>query len=185
MVWTGLVGEQSGFLMTNGRGCLATISLRLQPVRRHASLGKRNLEFRAKFPGEIPLALDSHRLPGRAENGPRRCRQFLRPRRLRPINGLRDHHVHPSPRQQRAGIGIGLARKNRPGQLRREMAVIARQVSGHIRPGFFERLAQAVREGADAKDHDVAAALWRAGRMSILAAGGLGARNAFLSASRS
>ena len=67
----------------------------VNPVVRHVRGRKRHPVSAAEFPGEIPVALDQHRLAGGGKQIRRAVEQRLRPRRLCPVDGHRDDEVDP------------------------------------------------------------------------------------------
>ena len=120
----------------------------------NVGLRKGNFEIRAQLPGEVALALNPHRLARGAENADARLQQILRPRLQRPVNGLRDDDLHAVFLDERNRAGKRVARKSRPDQRRREMAVIAGEISRDLRARVRQRPPDAVRERADAENHD-------------------------------
>src|SRR5215471_21036188 len=66
----------------------------LQSVARHVSFGKWDFKVVAELPREVAVPLDFHRCTRRAENGHAKLEQLLRPWRLGPVDGHRDHQAN-------------------------------------------------------------------------------------------
>jgi len=115
-------------------------------IGRNVGRRKGNFEVRAQFSGEVAFALDPHRFARGAENAGARLQQILRPRLQCPVNGLRDDDLHAVFLDERNRAGKRVARKCRSDQRRREMAVIAGEISRDVCARVRQRLADTVCE---------------------------------------
>ena len=125
-----------------------------QTIAGNVRVRKRNFKIVAELAREIPLPLDSHPFPRRAEDRDVEAEQLVLPGCLCPIDGHRHDEVHRLFLQQRAGRRKLVAVISWSGERRRVMRVIARKICHDVRAAIFEDLGCAVGEGADAQYHD-------------------------------
>ena len=128
--------------------------LGFEAVLRHMRGGEGDAVVRTQLAGKIAFALNAHGVAGRAQQSHAGVHEILSPRCLRPINGLRHDELHAEFFDERHGTRMRLAQKSRPGERRREVRVVARQVRGDGRAVIFQRLRDAVSERSDAQRQD-------------------------------